>query len=213
MTDLSPWLLLAGLGAYHGINPAMGWLFAVSLGLHRESRSMVALALAPIALGHALSITLVAFATVSLGFVIDLKPLQFAAGALLIGWALYHWRYGHRQRVRVGMQTGMIGLAFWSFLMATSHGAGLMLIPVLIPLCVGDDTTRQLLAGGSFATALAAIGIHAAAMLAVTGCVAIAVYQWFGLGFLRQGWINFDFIWILALMSAGLFVIARGLWA
>src|SRR6266702_1087010 len=96
--ELWPWLALAGLGFFHGINPAMGWLFAVALGLHRRSGAVVLLSLLPIALGHAI--------------------------------------YGHRHRLRVGMQTGLAGLALWSFLMASAHGAGLMLIPVLIPLCL-----------------------------------------------------------------------------
>lgn len=110
------------------------------------------------------------------------------------------------------MQTGMAGLALWSFLMATSHGAGLMLVPALIPMCLGDSSARQLVSGGSFAVALAAIGVHTAAMLAVTGTIAVAVYQWFGLAFLRRGWINLDLAWIFALAAAGLFVIARALW-
>ncbi len=213
MTELSPWLALAGLGAFHGVNPAMGWLFAVALGLHRESRSVVVLSLLPIALGHAVSIALVAFALVALGMMVDLELLQLAAGAVLILWAIYHWLYGHRHRVRIGMQTGMAGLALWSFLMATSHGAGLMLVPVLIPMCLGDSPTQQLFSGGSFAVSLAAIGVHSAAMLAVTGTIAIVVYRWFGLAFLRRGWINLDLVWIFALAAAGLFVIARALWA
>ena len=213
MTDLSPWLALAGLGAFHGVNPAMGWLFAVALGLHRQSRSVVVLSLLPIALGHAVSIALVAFAMVALGMMVDLELLQLVTGAVLIAWAIYHWLHGHRHRVRVGMQTGMAGLALWSFLMATSHGAGLMLLPVLIPMCLTGSPGQALFSSGSFAISLAAIGLHSAAMLAVTGTIAIVVYQWFGLAFLRRGWINLDLVWIFALAAAGLFVIARALWA
>ena len=131
-----PWLALAGLGAFHGINPAMGWLFAVALGLHRHSRAVVLESLVPIALGHALSIALVALAVVALGIVVDPRTVRALAGTLLIGWALWRGLYGSRHRVRVGMQTGMAGLAGWSFLMASAHGAGLMLVPVLIPLCL-----------------------------------------------------------------------------
>ena len=57
--DAWPWLALAGLGAFHGLNPAMGWLFAVALGLHRQSRRIVWLSLLPIALGHAVSVAIV----------------------------------------------------------------------------------------------------------------------------------------------------------
>src|SRR5918992_292687 len=138
MPTFSPWLVLAGLGAFHGINPAMGWLFAVALGLHRQSRPVVLEALIPIALGHALAVALVALAVIVLGVVVDPRTIRIVAGTLLIAWALYHWRYGSRHRVRIGMQTGMAGLALWSFLMAGAHGAGLMLVPALIPLCLAE---------------------------------------------------------------------------
>ncbi|HEX3210692.1 MAG TPA: hypothetical protein VHQ91_14990 [Geminicoccaceae bacterium] len=106
-----PWLALAGLGAFHGINPAMGWLFAVALGLHRGGRAVVLEALVPIALGHALSIAVVALAVVALGFVVDPGVVHKLAGGLLIGWAIWHQLYGSRHRARFGMQTGMAGLA------------------------------------------------------------------------------------------------------
>src|SRR5260221_13129720 len=95
-----PWLVIAGLGAFHGLNPAMGWLFAVALGLHRGSRRVVVWALAPMALGHAASIALIAAAVLALGTFVDPSALRATAGAALIGWAVYHWLYGHRHRVR-----------------------------------------------------------------------------------------------------------------
>src|SRR5712675_3204085 len=96
-TELWPWLALAGLGAFHGLNPAMGWLFAVALGLHRHSRRIVWLSPLPVALGHALSIAIVAGVFLWAGFLIDLRAVRIGAGLFLIGWAFYHWRYGHRQ--------------------------------------------------------------------------------------------------------------------
>jgi hypothetical protein len=212
MGDLSPWLVLASLGAFHGLNPAMGWLFAVALGLNRQDGRLVVLALAPIALGHALSIALVAIAVVILGLVIDYRLLQLAAGVMLIGWALYHALYGHSRRVRVGMGTGLAGLVLWSFLMATGHGAGLMLVPVLIPLCLAATPGGELLAEGSLTISLAAVAVHTAAMLAVTGLIAVAVYRWIGLSFLRRGWINLDLVWTAALAAAGLYVIGQAVW-
>ena len=202
-----PWLALAGLGAFHGINPGMGWLFAVALGLHRQSRRVVWLALVPIALGHALSVLLVVAAVLFLGLVIDPAWLSRAAGVVLLGWAAWHWRYGHRHRVRVGMQTGMAGLAFWSFLMATAHGAGLMLVPVVLPLCLAASPAAELTVSGSLAVSLSAVGVHMAAMLAVTGAVALAVYEWIGLSFLRRGWVNLDLIWVAALAAAGVILL------
>ena len=206
MISVSPWLVLAGLGAFHGINPAMGWLFAVALGLHRNSRKIVLLSLIPIATGHAVSIGVVALAVVALGLVVDQRLLEMAAGTVLIGWATYHAAYGHRHRVRFGMKTGMLGLGIWSFLMATAHGAGLMLVPVLIPLCLSTPA-RELTAAGSLPIALAAIGMHMAAMLAVTLAIAVIVYEWLGLSLLRRGWINFDLIWTEALTITGIVLI------
>jgi hypothetical protein len=206
MASVSPWLVLAGLGAFHGLNPAMGWLFAVALGLHRNSRKIVLMSLVPIAIGHTVSIAIVAMAVVAFGLVADQRLLETAAGIVLIGWAAYHAAYGHRHRVRIGMQTGMVGLGVWSFLMATAHGAGLMLVPVLIPLCLSGPA-GELTAAGSLPMAMAAIGTHMAAMLAVILVIAVSVYEWFGLAFLRRGWINFDLIWMAALATTGIILI------
>lgn len=204
---MSPWLVLAGLGAFHGLNPAMGWLFAVALGLHRHSRRVLWLSLVPIALGHAASVAAVVVAVVALGFVVELRWLNVAAGLLLIVWAVYQAVRGHRHRVRVGMQTGLAGLGLWSFLMATAHGAGLMLIPVVIPLCLAGAPAAELTAQGSLPVALAAVGVHTAAMLVTIAAVSTLVYEWLGLAFLRRGWINLDYLWIAALAASGLILI------
>ena len=198
-----PWLTLIGLGMFHGANPAMGWLFAVALGQHRGSRREVLAALPPIAIGHLLSTVVVAGLIVLFGFVIDHGLIQKGSGLLLIGWGVYHQIYGHRHRVRVGMTTGFVGLVFWSFLMATAHGAGMMLVPALIPLCLSGTPAKELVEGGSLLIASAAIGVHGLAMLVVTGIIAIIVYEWVGLDFLRRGWINLDLLWTAVLVLAG----------
>lgn len=206
--EISPWLMLAGLGAFHGVNPAMGWLFAVALGLHRKSRRVMFLSLLPIAAGHALSIGVVVAAVVTLGLVVDRRLLDIAAGVVLLAWAAYHALYGHRHRVRVGLQVSMAGLALWSFLMASGHGAGLMLVPVIIPLCLSAMPGQDIADAGSLPLALAAIAVHTGAMLAVTAGIASLVYDWIGLAFLRRGWINLDFIWTAALIVTGLILMA-----
>jgi hypothetical protein len=200
---LWPWLALVGLGVFHGINPAMGWLFAVALGLHRRSRRIVLLSWIPIAIGHAGAVALVLFVVLALGLVVDSATLSRAAAAMLLGWALWHAVRGHRQRLRVGMQTGLAGLALWSFLMSSAHGAGLMLIPVLLPLCLSGSPSGQLTASGSLPVALAALGVHTAAMLATITAVSLIVYEWVGVAFLRSGWVNLDLIWIAALGTCG----------
>ncbi|MBO0711442.1 MAG: hypothetical protein J2P47_09240 [Acetobacteraceae bacterium] len=191
-----PWLTIAALGIFHGLNPAMGWLFAVALGLHRQSRRAVLLALPPIALGHAFSIWLAALSVIAIGAGVSAK----AAGALLLAWAAYHWLSGHRHRVRIGMTTGLTGLTVWSFLMASAHGAGLMLAPALMPLCARGP----LISPQTLSISLAAAGLHTAALLAMTGLIALPVYEWLGLALLRRGWINFDLLWTGALAATGL---------
>ncbi len=205
-TDLAPWLAVAGLGAYHGLNPAMGWLFAVALGLHRKSRTIVFVALVPILLGHAASIGIVLYAAVALGFFLDQTLLYRLAGALLVGWAAWHFFYGHRHRVRVGMQTGLVGLGFWSLLMATAHGAGLMLLPVALPLCL-SGAGSELTSSGSLLIGLAVIAVHTGAMLIVIAAIAFVVYEWVGLAFLRRGWINLDLLWSIALAASGVYLL------
>jgi len=209
MRELWPWLALGGLGMYHGINPAMGWLFAVALGLHRGCRSVVVQSLIPIAIGHLLSLAVVAGATSALGLVIDRVSLLMVAGCGLILWALYHLAYGSRHQVRIGMQAGFAGLLAWSFLMASAHGAGLMLAPALVPLCSSVSGAGEITAGSSLITSLAAVGVHTVAMIAVSGLIAIAVYDWIGVGFLRRGWLNFDWLWTAALGATGLIVLTR----
>jgi len=204
---LWPWLALVGLGLFHGVNPAMGWLFAVALGLHRGSQKVVLVSLVPIALGHAAAVALAIAAVLALGLVIDHTLLTRFAAIVLIGFALWHALYGHRQRVRVGMQTGLAGLALWSFLMASAHGAGLMLVPVLVPLCLSDTPAHEITASGSLAVAAAALAVHTATMLATIAVIAVAVYRWVGVGFLRRGWINLDLVWIAALLVCGIAVL------
>lgn len=206
--DLSPWLALAGLGAFHGMNPAMGWLFAVALGLHRNSRRIVWLSLAPIALGHALSVASVVLLVVGFATLVDTRWIEIFGGLVLIGWAVWQFRYGHRHRVRIGMTTGLAGLGLWSFLMATAHSAGLMLVPVLIPLCGAGTPVRELTSSGSLQVALAAISLHTMAMLIVAGTIAALVYEVFGIAFLRKGWINLDLLWAIALLLAGMSLLA-----
>jgi hypothetical protein len=200
--ELWPWLAFAGLGAFHGLNPAMGWLFAVALGLHRQSRTIVMLSLVPIAIGHAVSVALVAGLLVAVGAIIPQRLVQIGAALLLLGWAAYHWRFGHRHRVRFGMQVGILGLAAWSFLMATAHGAGLMLWPALMPYCLSAATYGESLSSPAQA-ALTGVGLHTLAMLATTGLIATLVYEWLGLSLLRGAWLNIDLVWVGALITTG----------
>ncbi len=206
MSELWQWFALAGLGVFHGVNPAMGWLFAVALGLHRESRAVVLTSLLPIAVGHAASVALVALLAMAAGVAVDRQLIQIVTGMLLIGWAIYHKLARHR--VRFGMRVSYLGLAGWSFLMASSHGAGLMLIPFLMPLEAVAHEGHHFGLGDSLSMALAAVAVHSLAMLATTGAVAITVYDWIGIAILRRAWINMDRLWTLTLVVTGLLLLA-----
>ncbi len=215
MNVIWPWLTLALLGAYHGVNPGMGWLFAVALGLQERSRAAVIRAFAPIALGHALSIAVVV-AVVSLAqTVVTPDFLRFAGAVALILFGLYKLvRAAHPRWV--GMRVNFRDLTAWSFLMATAHGAGLMLVPVLLQLSPGvaasADHTQHVMAAGGTATApaalpiaaLGAVGLHTAAMFLVMALIAVVVYEKLGLAILRRAWLNLDRLWALALIGVGI---------
>jgi hypothetical protein len=197
-----PWIAIASLGLFHGINPAMGWLFAVALALHRGAQRVVFLSLIPIAAGHAAAVALVLAGAVALGLIVDRATVARLAAAALIIWAAWHMLYGHRQRVRIGMQAGFVGLLVWSFLMATAHGAGLMIVPALQALCAPNASTT--IAGAQAASITAAVlGVHSAAMLATIAAISFAVYKWIGVDFLRRGWVNIDLVWVGMLFVCG----------
>ncbi|MCA1605852.1 MAG: hypothetical protein LC775_10350 [Acidobacteria bacterium] len=207
MTDLWPWLGLLGLGAFHGLNPTMGWLFSVALGLQHKSRARVLWSLLPIALGHAVSIAVVVVLFASVRRVVDLDALRWTAAAILIAFGLYRLAVRHKARA-TGMQVGFADLTVWSFLMATGHGAGLMLLPVMLRLPMGDIHAAPMRWDGLPVTADAigaslAVAVHTLAMLTVAGVSAVIVYEWVGLAFLRRGWINLDLLWAVALFAAG----------
>jgi len=125
-----PWLLFL-LGAYHGVNPAMGWLFAVSLGMQENNGKAVVQALLPLGVGHLLSVGLVVGAALLAQLTLPLKTVKIVAALILIGFGLY--RLIRRRHPRwVGMQVGARDLVLWSFLMASAHGAGIMLLPFVV---------------------------------------------------------------------------------
>lgn len=203
------WAAVVGSGVFHGVNPAMGWLFATALGLQRGSRTALLMALPPIALGHAASILLFTSSAAALGAWLPDGGLHWMLGALLIGWAAWQQVYGHRHRVRVGMTAGFAGLAAWSALMATLHGAGLMLMPAMLPLCGGAQGAGTGVAH-TLTVSLQFTVLHTLATLATTAVIALAAYEYVGLGLLRRGWINFDWLWRGALLATGTLVMAAG---
>jgi hypothetical protein len=216
MTGIGAEAALVGLGAVHGLNPAMGWLFAVALGLQERRLRAVTAALGPIALGHALAIGVAAVAVGLLGLVIPQRLLLALGGLALLAFAAYKVATRFRHPRWVGMRVGPRDLVLWSFLMASAHGAGLMLAPVLVALRGEQMSTAMAamdhaghmghampVASSAVVPTLAAVGLHAAAMLVVAGVIAVVVYQRLGVDVLRRAWVNLDFIWTGVLVISG----------
>jgi len=174
MAELSLWPAIAGVGALHALSPASGWLLAAGCGLHARDEAQARRALGPIALGQVASMTLLACAFLQ-GAAIDRALMRDLAIALLIGAALWLCVRRARQPIRVSAPARHAGIALWSFLMASAQGAGLMLVPTLVPLCAGAAPASEITARGSLLAALAAVGVHTAAMLLTTGVLATGV--------------------------------------
>jgi hypothetical protein len=212
------WQAMVLLGAYHGINPGMGWLFAVALGMQQGSARGVWRALPPIALGHAASVAVVLLTATLAGFVVPLDALRVIVALMLMTLGLYRlWR--HRHPRYGGMQVGFRDLTVWSFLMASAHGAGFMVLPFVMPTPAAlsaashvhaSHASHAAVAGASVATIGAtAVALHTLAYLAAMCAVAWLVYRKLGLGVLRQAWYNTDWLWAGALVVTGVVVLFK----
>ncbi|WP_422735146.1 hypothetical protein ACN263_16280 [Micromonospora sp. WMMD729] len=200
---------LAALGAFHGLNPAMGWLFAVARGLQERSRSALLKALPPIAAGHLASVGIVAALVTATRSVTASTVLAVVGGVLLVGFGL--WRLLSERHFRwAGMRLSAAQLAGWSFLMSSAHGAGLMLLPVLVAEPVSGGHSGHLAAAPVGALpGLAAAGVHTVAMFGTALAVAVLVYEVLGVGVLRRAWFNVDRLWAGVLVAAGLVTLIR----
>ena len=202
----SSWAMLVALGAFHGINPGMGWLFAVALGMQERRRTAVLTALLPLAIGHALAIAVAVALALAMGAVIPMSWLRWPVAGLLIALgALRVFRHTHPRWA--SMRVGARGLIVWSFLMATAHGAGLMVVPVFMGMDAaraGEHVCHGMAGAASGAgPAVLATALHAIGYLAVTAVVAIAVFEKLGVGLLRTAWINLDLAWAAVLVVTG----------
>jgi len=191
------WPTLFLLGAYHGINPGMGWLFAVARGMQEHATKAVARALVPITLGHALSIGVVVALAGLIEVVLPLGYVKMVVAGALIALGILrilrrrHFAWG-------GMQVGFRDLTLWSFLMASAHGAGLMVLPVVL-----HAEGHEHMHGMGSSTGVAATLVHTLGYLSVTAAIALLVYRKFGLALLRTAWFNLDLVWAVALIVTG----------
>jgi hypothetical protein len=204
MNDLGTWAALAGLGGFHGINPGMGWLFAVVLGLQERRRSAVLRALPAIALGHEASIAAVAGVLVVAQVIAAAELLRPLAAVVLIAFGIFKVLRSRSHPRWAGMRVRMRDLVVWSFLMSSAHGAGLMLVPILLGQPAGADTVDLPGIGtASLVQDAAAVVVHTSSMLIVMAGVALVVYEKLGVDVLRRAWVNLDLVWAFAVVAAG----------
>jgi hypothetical protein len=197
-TDWS-WAGLLALGAFHGVNPGMGWLFAVALGMQERRRAAVYRAMLPLALGHALAIAAAIAVAVTMGAVLPSGALRWlVAGALMVLGTSRFFRHAHPRWV--GMQVGMKDLTVWSFLMASAHGAGLMVLPLVLDAAVDPHCAVHGVSRSAPSSALWATFVHSVGYLAVSAGVALLVFEKLGVGLLRKAWLNLDLVWAVALV-------------
>jgi hypothetical protein len=205
-------LTLVALGAYHGVNPAMGWLFAVSRGMQERSRRAVVGSLVPIAIGHELSLVVVVGSLLALETVIDGSTLHLAAAIALIAFGIFRFAKPRAHFRWTTMRVGSRELGLWSFLMSTAHGAGLMVAPVVLGLQSSladahvnehDHMDVAMATHGSLSTSALGLVLHVGTMLVVMGAIAVFVYERVGLQVLRRAWVNTDHLWAGAFVLAG----------
>jgi len=193
----------------------MGWLFAVALGLQEQKRGAVFRALPPMVLGHALSIGIIIAAVLVARVSVPHRALKIASAAILFAFGLYRLLRS-RHPNWVGMRVGFRDLTLWSFVMASAHGAGLMLVPFFLPSPAAGESHHHdahQMHAWAFANfnapslLIAAVAVHTLGYLLTTALVAFVVYEKVGVAILRHAWFNLDLIWMLALMITGVFVL------
>jgi hypothetical protein len=199
---MSNWGLLVFLGAFHGVNPGMGWLFAVALGMQENRSTAVWRAIVPIGIGHACAIAAVVLIAVVAGVAVPIATLRWPVAALLVALGVVRL-FRHRHPRWASMRIGLAGLGLWSFLIATAHGAGLMVLPVWLNMSAAGSHGAHVHGATTLASGLAATAVHSGSYLLVTAAIAWVVFHKLGVGLLRKAWINLDVIWAAALILSG----------
>jgi len=208
MNERYVWIALFLLGCYHGINPGMGWLFAVALGLQERTARAVLRAIVPITLGHVASVAVVVALALVAAFWLPHAIVHRSAAAILIAFGAYKLVRARHPRW-VGMRVGFWGLAFWGFLMASAHGAGLMLLPFVTASSMDKHEAMampmpQAPADPQYGTGSLMIAMHTLGYVVAMSAIAWIVYAKFGVSFIRSAWFNVDLVWAAALIVAGL---------
>src|SRR5262245_2445580 len=206
MGELQSWGMLTALGAFHGVNPGMGWLFAVALGMQERRRGAVVAALLPLGLGHALAVAVAITLAATAGAVLSASALRWVVAAALLTFGVQRL-FKHTHPRWASMRVGFNGLTLWSFLMASAHGAGLMVVPIFLGMTESPASAHAChidgAVGATMWASVVATALHAAGYLAITAIVAVVVFEIFGVGLLRKAWLNLDLVWAASLITAG----------
>lgn len=209
------WLAVALSGIYHGLNPGMGWPLAVSAALMERRPSALASALGMLGLGHflAMAVILLPFSMIS-ALVEWETPIRLVASGVAVafgGYLLISRSHHPKYLARVAPHR----LAWWSFLAATAHGAGLMLLPIFLSMdhhdMAGEHAALSQLVTNHTAPALLVAAAHTLAMVSAGALLAVLVYRWFGLRVVSRTWFNLDTVWALSLLLLGLLSAAAAL--
>jgi len=195
----------------------MGWPLAVSAALLERKKSALLGALAALAFGHFLAMMaiLLPFSMMS-ALIMWQKEIRVGAGLLVIALGVY-LLINRNNHPRFLSRVPPSQLALWSFLAATAHGAGLMLVPIFLGICTTSATdaghaAAGILMAGNIGTAFLVATAHTAAMTLAGGFFAVVIYFWFGLKFLTKTWFNLDVVWALSLILVGSIGIATAIW-
>lgn len=220
MTLTALWWAVIFSGIYHGVNPGMGWPLAVSAALFERKKSAMARALAMLAAGHFLAMIVILLPFSMMFFLVEReREIRIGAGALVIAMGVYLLINQRHPRILSRVHPAKLGL--WSFLAATAHGAGLMLVPIYLGICgllqPGESVSEtghaaaQALMSNNIVTAFAVAATHTFAMTFAGAVIALFVYLWFGLTFISKSWFNLDIVWALSLVVVGAFGIYSAL--
>ena len=214
MTTTALWWAVIFSGIYHGVNPGMGWPLAVSAALFERKKSAMIKASAMLATGHFLAMIVILLPFSMMYFLVNNeREIRLGAGVLVIAMGIYLLINRRHPKILARIHPAKLGL--WSFLAATAHGAGLMLVPIYLGICgllvLGESVSgtghaaAQVLMSSNIVTAFLVAATHTFAMTFAGAAIALFVYNWFGLKFISKSWFNLDLIWAFSLITVGAF--------
>ena len=209
MTTTALWWAVIFSGIYHGVNPGMGWPLAVSAALFERKKSAMIKASAMLATGHFLAMIVILLPFSMMYFLVNNeREIRMGAGVLVIAMGIYLLINRRHPKILARIHPAKLGL--WSFLAATAHGAGLMLVPIYLGICgllvLGESVSgtghaaAQMLMSSNIVTAFLVAATHTFAMTFAGAAIALFVYNWFGLKFISKSWFNLDLIWAFSLI-------------